>query len=170
MEFENCKIITTANAEKAVIGKAYFYADTLADLKESVKDDMPRHLIQIYNEDKPYRFQLEGICSVALLYPAESYYMPFKNLTDLYTTYLAERYIEADFNMNLDFIDKYPVYYRFMTTPNVVRHATAISDYGVDELSWETLLKQAELVTRMYFSDIPDDYKIETIPFGCRVC
>ena len=66
-EFDESKVITWANRHEAVIGKDYWYADDLTELKYKGE---ARILTDINDEEISSPFHVDG-CSWAALYPVE---------------------------------------------------------------------------------------------------
>lgn len=71
-QFDESKVINAFHSEKAEVGKRYFFADKLSQLKSRVEADQKIAVLKsIGAKDCPYPFVVDANCMWELIYPYE---------------------------------------------------------------------------------------------------
>lgn len=171
--FNEKDLITWANREKAEVGKEYYFADSLEDLRVSIKNKIPCALININKDNCAYTFKNEHLTWYACILPIyavkeEKKYRACKTIKEFYE--LVNDYGSDSFSNN-DFTDENFIYNLLDTTIHYRSKNTGREFYSLIT----SIIKHEEgylvyLGIGYFLSELFDNFEIEINgkwqPFG----
>lgn len=103
MTFDKNKVYTALNADEVKIGSKGYFADSITELKNKVKDEEPSEVGKVYTENNVYRFSDSNGLDYSLFYlveePEEDKYRPYETTDEMIEDFKerAKKHYNANF-------------------------------------------------------------------------
>ena len=103
MEFQKENVYTALNADEVKIGSKGYFADSITELKNKVKDEEPSEVGKVYTENNVYRFSDSNGLDYSLFYlveePEEDKYRPYETTDEMIEDFKerAKKHYNANF-------------------------------------------------------------------------
>ena len=103
MTFDKNKIYTSLNADEVKVGSKGYFADSITELKNKIKDEEFSEVGKVYTENNVYRFSDSNGLDYSLFYlveePAEDKYRPYETTDEMIEDFKerAKKHYNANF-------------------------------------------------------------------------